>query len=153
MIILSLFFSYRSWVLFPPLGEICTSLRHNQHTSNNLHLHTPGPAAEWWIVQVCKNKKQKNEENSYHSSCSLLLFCVREITSHRENKKKDFSSSPGLMQTLSSIPLLLYINLGIPVFDWQQQSPRERERRKPKFWNRLIPTRESCPSSSLIWPI
>jgi hypothetical protein len=64
MIILSLFFSYRSWVLFPPLGEICTSLRHNQHTSNNLHLHTPGPAAEWWIVQVCKNKKQKKTKKT-----------------------------------------------------------------------------------------
>jgi hypothetical protein len=51
----------------------------NQHTqakSNNLR--TPGPAAEWWIVQVCKKKEEKQLSLS---SCSLF-FCVREITSH-----------------------------------------------------------------------
>lgn len=152
MIILSLFFSYRSWVLFPPLGEICTSLRHNQHTSNNLHLHTPGPAAEWWIVQVCKNKKQKkNEENSYHSSCSLLLFCVREITSHREKKKRFYffsgSDANSLVYTTTTVYKSRHSRVRLAA------AITSRERRKPKFWNRLIPTRESCPSSSLIWPI
>ena len=91
----SLFFSYRSWVLFPP-SERYVPPRHNQHTSN--HLHTPGPAAEWWIVQVCKRRRKK--ENSYHSSCSLLLRAWNNIAA------KIFSPSPGWCE-VSSTPLLV----------------------------------------------
>jgi hypothetical protein len=125
MIILSLFFSYRSWVLFPPLGEICTSLK-----TQPTHKQQPPPphaGARCWVMnrpgmQEQKTKKKRRKQLSLLLFTSSLLRAWNNIT----QRKKKKNSSPGLMQTLSSIPLLLYINLGIPVFDWQQQSPRER---------------------------